>query len=120
MGEWQVYQLKHEAKTDSDLARPPCGDHQPRSKLAKVSSLGARRAAGDRRRGTRTRVPVTRSEANHGPRMQQSGLPDDSGIEEERAGGGAGPAGGGPEQENRAWVRAGDVNPEYWGPGSTH
>jgi hypothetical protein len=41
------------AKTDSDLASPPGGDHpamQPGRKLARVSSLGARRAAGDRRR----------------------------------------------------------------------
>ncbi len=40
------------------------------------------------------------------------GFPDDSGIEEKRAGEGPGPAGGGPEQD-RAWTRADDVNPEY-------
>ncbi len=45
-------------------------------------------------------------------------FPDDSTIEEERAGGGAGPAGGGPEQENRAWIRADDIYPEYWRSGA--
>ena len=39
---------------------------------------------------------------------------DDSVIEEELAGGGAGPTGGGPEQEDRGWIRADDVNPECW------
>jgi hypothetical protein len=38
---------------------------------------------------------------------------DDSEIEEERAGGGPGPTGGGPEQEDR--IRADDVYPECWG-----
>ena len=55
--------IEHGPKTDSDLAGP-------RSKLAQVSSLGAQRAAGDRRQGTCTRVSVTRSEASHGPRMR--------------------------------------------------
>ncbi len=40
------------------------------------------------------------------------------GIEEERAGGGPGPTGGGPEQEDRGRIRADDVYPEYWR--STH
>ena len=39
---------------------------------------------------------------------------DDSRIEEERAGGGAGPTGGGPEQEDRGRIRADDVYPECW------
>jgi hypothetical protein len=39
---------------------------------------------------------------------------DDSEIEEERAGGGPGPTGGGPEQEDRGRIRADDVYPEYW------
>jgi hypothetical protein len=43
---------------------------------------------------------------------------DDSGIEEERAGGGPGPTGGGPEQEDRGQIRADDVYPQYWR--STH
>jgi hypothetical protein len=34
---------------------------------------------------------------------------DDSEIEEERAGGGPGPTGGGPEQEDRGRIRADDV-----------
>ncbi len=43
---------------------------------------------------------------------------DYSGIEEERACGGPGPTGGGPEQEDRGRIRADDVYPEYWR--STH
>ncbi len=43
---------------------------------------------------------------------------DDSEIEEDRACGGAGPTGGGPEQEDRGWIRADDVYLEYWR--STH
>ncbi len=39
---------------------------------------------------------------------------DDSEIEEERAAGGPGPTGGGPEQEDRGWIRANDVYPECW------
>jgi hypothetical protein len=39
---------------------------------------------------------------------------DDLGIEEERAGGGVGPTGGGQEQEDRGQIRADDVDPEYW------
>ncbi len=39
---------------------------------------------------------------------------DDSGIEEERAGGGAGPTGRGPEQEGRGRIRADDVYPKCW------
>ncbi len=36
------------------------------------------------------------------------------GIEEQLAGGGAGPTGGGPEQEGRGRIRADDVYPECW------
>ncbi len=43
---------------------------------------------------------------------------DDSEIEEERASGGPGTPGGGPEQEDRGRIRADDVYPEYWR--STH
>ncbi len=43
---------------------------------------------------------------------------DDLEIEEELAGGGAGPTGGGPEQEDRGRIRADDVYSEYWR--STH
>ncbi len=41
---------------------------------------------------------------------------EDSEIEEERAGGGPGPTGGGParEQEDRGRIRADDVYPECW------
>ncbi len=39
---------------------------------------------------------------------------DDSEIEEERAGGGPGPTGGGPEQEDRGRIRADDVYLEWW------
>ncbi len=43
---------------------------------------------------------------------------DDSEIGEVRAGGGPGPTGGGPGQEDRGRIRADDVYPEYWR--STH
>ena len=43
---------------------------------------------------------------------------DDSEIEEEPAGGGPGPTGEGPEQEDRGRIRADDVYPEGWR--STH
>ncbi len=39
---------------------------------------------------------------------------DDSEIEEERAGRGAGPTGGGPEQEDRGRIQADDISPECW------
>ena len=39
---------------------------------------------------------------------------DDSEIEEELAGGGAGPTGGGPEQEDRGRILADFVYPECW------
>ncbi len=39
---------------------------------------------------------------------------DDSEIEEERACGGPGPTGGGPEQEDRGRIRADDVYLECW------
>ncbi len=39
---------------------------------------------------------------------------DEMGIEQERAGGGPGPAGRRPEQEDRAWIRADDFYLEYW------
>ncbi len=39
---------------------------------------------------------------------------DDSENNEERAGGGLGPTGGGPEREDRGRIRADDVYPEYW------
>jgi hypothetical protein len=38
---------------------------------------------------------------------------DDSGIEEEWAGGGPGPTGEGPEQEDRGWIRADGVYSEW-------
>ncbi len=47
---------------------------------------------------------------------QGCGFPDDSGSEEEALAGG--PAGGGPEQEDRVLIRAEDVYPENWR--STH
>ncbi len=50
---------------------------------------------------------------NNGGSIDGSCL-DDSGIEEERAGGGPGPTGGGPEKEDRGRIRANDVYPEYW------
>ncbi len=66
----------------------PAASIRPRSMLASVFSLGAQHAAGNRPRSERTRVPVTRGAARSGSRMR---LPRRLGIEEERAGGGAGP-----------------------------
>ncbi len=39
---------------------------------------------------------------------------DDSEIKEERAGGGTGPTGGGPVQEDRGRILADDAYPECW------
>jgi hypothetical protein len=47
-------------------------------------------------------------------------FPDDSEIEEERAGGGAGPTGWRSGAEDRVRIRADDVYPESWRPGSTY
>jgi hypothetical protein len=60
----------------------------------------------------RTRVQVTRSEATVERWMGAADSEIDS--EEERAGGGPGPTGGGPEQEDRGRIRADDVYPECW------
>ena len=84
--------IAHGAKTDSDLARLPGVDHpagrtdsdlaatiRPRSMLARVFSLGAQHAAGNRPRSERTRVPVTRSAARSGSRMRLPGRLGDRG-----------------------------------------
>jgi hypothetical protein len=73
--------------------------------------------------GAKTDSDLARPSGGDHPATQQAsqgvqcGFPDDSGIEEERAGGGPGPPGGGPDQEDRAW-RADVVYQEYWR--STH
>ena len=46
--------------------------------------------------------------------MMDGSCSDDSEIEEERAGGGPGPTGGGPKQEDLGRIRADDVYPECW------
>jgi hypothetical protein len=61
----------------------------------------------------RTRVPGTRSEATV-ERWMEGSCSDDSEVEEELAGGGPGPIGGGPEQEDRGQIRADDVYLECW------
>jgi hypothetical protein len=53
------------------------------------------------------------SERGHSGAMDGS-CSDDSGIEEEMAGGGPGPIGGGPEQEDRGRIRADVFYPECW------
>jgi hypothetical protein len=53
------------------------------------------------------------SEKGHCGAMDGS-CSDNSEIEEERAGGGPGPTGGGPEQEDRGRIRADAVYPECW------
>ncbi len=86
----------------------PAATIPPRSKTAQESSesLGAQCAAGDRLRSVHARVPMTWSKARRGWRMRLPG----------RLGGlgGLGPAGEGQEQEDRAWIRADEVYPEYW------
>jgi hypothetical protein len=62
----------------------------------------------------RTRIPVTRSEATVTVERWMGAARTISEIEEERAGGGAGPTGGGPEQEDRGRIRADDGYPECW------
>ncbi len=101
--------IEHGAKTDPDLARPPRGDH---TATQQASPGVLTQGAVHRGRLAAKRLGVRRAAGRGG------GFPDDSGIEEERAGGGVGPAGGGAEQEGRGWIRADDVYPEYWR--STH
>ncbi len=57
--------ISHGVKTDSDLARPPGGDH-PAAQQASPGVLT--RSVAPRAIG-RTCAPVTRSEANHGSKM---------------------------------------------------
>ncbi len=71
---------------NSDLARPPGGDHAA-TQQASPGVLGAQRAAGDRRRGTCTRVLVTRSEASRNQTMLLPGrLGDQRGAGRQRTG----------------------------------
>jgi hypothetical protein len=72
---------------------------------AQVSSLEAQRAGGDRRRGTSTRVPETRSEVNHCPRMQRPRRLGDQGGAGRRRTGAGGP-GGDPDQRRLSGVLA--------------
>ncbi len=87
--------MAHDADTGSDPARPPDGKH-PSARNATpamlLRSATRRRTAGH---VVAHRVPVTRRESHRGA-MDRT-CSDDSEIEEERAGGGAGQAGGGPE-----------------------
>ncbi len=71
--------IEHGTKTDSDLARSPDSDHPVSQQASPGVPLGEQRAAGDRRRGTHSRIQVTRSEANHGPRMRRPGRLGDRG-----------------------------------------
>jgi hypothetical protein len=100
--------IAHGAKADSDLARLR-GDHpgpasrtdsvlhihpvaiiRPRSRFARVFSLGAQHAAGNRPRSERSRVPVIRSAARSGSRMRLPGrLGDRGGAGRRRTGPGA-------------------------------
>ena len=61
--------IEYGAKTYSDLARLPGGDHPVTQQASPGAPLGAQRSLGNRWRGTSTRVTVTRSEASHRPRM---------------------------------------------------
>jgi hypothetical protein len=67
--------IEHGAKTDSDLARPP-GVDDPATQQASPgvpTRSTAQRAAGNRRRGTRTQVPVTRGGAKDVDSGKQGG-----------------------------------------------
>ncbi len=103
--------MAHDADTDSDLARPPDGNH-PSARHATPAMLlwsatRSRRTAGH----VVAHSGPSDSELSHHGAMDGS-CSDDSEIEEERAGGGPGPTGGGPEQEDRGRIRADDVYPE--------
>ncbi len=86
--------IEHGAKTDSDLARPSGGDH-PATQQAS-SGVPTRSAA---RRGRSAARHAHLSANDSGVRQATARgccFPDDSEIEEDRAGGGGlGPAGGG-------------------------
>jgi hypothetical protein len=73
----------------------PASTIQPRSKLARAFSLRAQRAAGARPRSVCTRVPIDSPNDSGVWRSaaRGCGFPDDSGIEEEWAGGGPGQEG---------------------------
>jgi hypothetical protein len=83
--------------------------HQRGTKL-QLGYCGVLRASALPAMFWRTWVPVTRSEAT----VEQWMGSDDSEIEEERAGGGPGPTGGGQEQEDLGRILADDVYPECW------
>jgi hypothetical protein len=93
--------MEHGAKTDSDLARPTGGDHAATQQVGpSVLTWSATRSG---RSAARQTSDLERGEPRR-PEDATSRTPD-SGIEEELVGGGPGPAGGEPEQEDRAWIR---------------
>jgi hypothetical protein len=101
--------MAHDADTDSDLARPPDGKHPPALRLC---YCGVLRAGAPPAMLWRTRVPVTWSKATVELWMgaaRTTRRSRRSGQAEDRA-----QAGGGPEQEDRRRIRAGDVYPECW------
>ncbi len=61
----------------------------------------------------RTQVLVTRGEARGHHGAMDGSCSDGSGIEEDRACGGPGPTGGGPEQEDWGRIRADDIQRIY-------
>ena len=104
--------MAHDAEADSDLARPPDGKH-PSARHATpamlLRSATRRRTAGH----VVAHMGPSDSERGHRGAMDES-CSDDSEVEEELAGGGPGPTGGGPEQEDRERIRGDDVYPECW------
>jgi hypothetical protein len=104
--------MAHDADTDSDLARPPDGKHpseQNATPAMLLRSATRRRTAGH----VVAHPGPSDSELDHSGAMDGS-CSNDSEIEEERTGGGQGPTGGGPEQEDQERIRADDVYPECW------
>ena len=90
---------------------PTASIHQ-RGTLLRLRYCGVLRAGAPPAMSWRTRVLVTRSKATVG--AMDGSCSDDSEFEEERAGGGPGPTGGGPEQVDRGRIRADDVYLECW------
>jgi hypothetical protein len=100
--------MAHDADTDSDLTRPPVDKHPSAWNATPAMLL---RSATRRRAAGNVVALQGPSESEWGHRGAMDGsCSDDSEIEEERAGGGAG--GRGLEQESRGRIRADDVYPE--------
>ena len=98
-------------RTDSDLARPPGGDH-PAAQHASQGVLtrsAARRgqSAAQRAHPRPSDTECSTQRLEDAASRTTRGLRRGGSVEER-------PAGVGPGQEDRAWIRADDVYPEGW------